>query len=85
MSKHHKITANKCFNCGKYGHHTKDIQAKKEDKDKNKGKKGEGSSGRNNETNVGEEHIVFLVDEEPHNFDTFNTCNFGGNDEHLIF
>jgi len=34
---------------------------------------------------MGEEQIAFVVgDEELHNFDIFDACNAGGNDEHLI-
>ena len=32
-----------------------------------------------------EEHMAFPVDEELHNFDTYDNCNIEGNDERLIY
>jgi hypothetical protein len=32
-----------------------------------------------------EEYIVFPMDEELHNFDTFDNCNIDGNNGHLIY
>jgi hypothetical protein len=74
------VEANKCWNCGKYGHQAKDCRSEK----KNKGKK-DGKGKGMEESNMGEEKIAFMVDdEELYNFDTFDACNAAGNDERLI-
>ena len=38
-----------------------------------------------NESNVVEEEIAFVIDEELHNFNTFDACNVAANDENLIY
>jgi hypothetical protein len=80
------VEANKCWNCGKYGHLAKDCRLEKKYKGKKDGK-GKGTE----ESNMGEEHIAFTVNEEPmdvdeelYNFDTFDECNAGGIDERLV-
>ena len=78
-SKCRKIDTNKCWNCGKPGHRAKECWLEKRDNGKTNGK----AKGMN-ESNLGEEEIVFTVDEEYYNFDTFDKCNVEGMDERLI-
>ena len=82
MSKCHKFVGNKCHNCSKFGHFAKDCWGKKKDKDKDKR-----NGGRKpvNESNIVEEEIAFVIDEELHNVDTFDACNVAANDERLIY
>ena len=77
LSKCHKFDGNKCWKCRKIEHYAKNCWGKKKSKEKHK-KKGD-------ESNMIEEHIVFPMEEEMLNFDTYNTCNADGNDEQLIF
>jgi hypothetical protein len=68
------------------GHWARDCRNKKKDKDKDKGKKKDGNGKAGEQSNVIEEVIAFNVEEELHNFDTFDTtCNIGENDDRLIY
>ena len=82
MSKCHKFVRNKCHNCNKFEHFTKDCWGKKKDKDKDKRNRGRKPV---NESNIVKEEIAFVIDEELRNFDTFDACNIAVNDEHLIY
>jgi hypothetical protein len=87
-----KFPGNKCYNCGKFGHHAKDCRSEKK-KGKEKARDRGGSS---NEANFVDAHITFATVEEvamdedvdmgnAYNFDTYNDCTAGGNDERLIY
>jgi hypothetical protein len=81
-----KFPENKCHNCRKIGHWARDCRKKKKDKDRDKGKKKDGNGKAGEQLNVIEEVIAFNIEEELHNFDTFDTtCNIGENDDHLIY
>src|SRR5580698_205865 len=80
-SKCRKFAGNKYFNCGKYGHRAKDCRAKK-GKDKYKGKKKDkanekwGDKRTDDQSNVVDEHITFVVnettEEEMYNFESYD-------------
>jgi hypothetical protein len=88
-----KFTGNKCFNCGKYGHRAKDCHAKmgkKKYKGKKKDKANEkwGDRRTDNQSNVVDEHITFIInkmtEEEMYNFKSYDVTRTD-NDERMIF
>jgi hypothetical protein len=83
-SRCHKNPTNKCYNCGKIGHCTKDCQGKKRDKNKDKCKD-KGKEKAADQTNLVDEEVTFVLDEEVYNFDTFDVYNANANDERLIY
>src|SRR5262245_7803220 len=83
-SKCRKNPANKCYNCGKFGHKAKDCWRKKK-----KGKEKEKNMDTSNVAEVEEmEEVTFAViepvEEEVYNFDTYDV-NSTANDERLIY
>ena len=84
-SKCHKYEGNKCQNCGKIGHKAKDCWGKQKEKGKEKKKNRDNSKKNSEESNIVEEHVTFVVDNELHNFDTYDACNADANDERLIY
>jgi len=97
-SKCQRLASNKCYNCGKYGHHTKDCWAKpkkggnnekrKNWKEKKKGKDNNNNSNDEQTNAVMEVAFPIQVEEdniEMHNISTYDACNLEGNDECLIW
>jgi hypothetical protein len=62
------------------------VENGRKDKTKrNKKKKGNGNNKKDEEANTAEQIILFVVEEELHNFNTYDPCNLAGIDEHLIW
>ena len=82
-----KNPANKCYNCGKLGHHAHECRSKKKDKGRDKDKSRDKGKGKavGDQTNMVEEEITFVVDEEAYNFDTYEMYNTSAIDERLIY
>jgi hypothetical protein len=77
-------SANRCYNYGKIGHHAKDCQGKKRDKDTDK-RKDKGKGKVTDQMNLVNEEVTFILDEEAYNFNTFDVYSANANDECLIY
>ena len=84
-SKCQRFDGNKCWNCGKIGHKAKDCWGKKKEKGKEKKRNKTDTKKDAEKSNLVEEHVAFMVDDELHNFDTYDACNADANDEQLIY
>src|SRR3984957_14669000 len=107
-SKCYKRSHNKCYNCGHEGHMARDCKRKNGSwKGKNKAKgyrereKWKGKAKQKemaDETNLADEEITFVIDENPkegglvsniddeeHNFDSYQACNYEANNKRLIY
>jgi hypothetical protein len=73
------------ISAGNVGHFMRNCWADKKDKgDKFKGKKEKEGKNRVEQSNTGEELVIFIVDEETYTFDTYNPYCFEGINECLI-
>jgi hypothetical protein len=84
-SKGRRFDGNKCRNCEKISHKVKDCWGKRKEKGKEKKRNETNTNKDAKESNLVEEHVTFMVDNELHNFDTYSTCNADANDEQLIY
>jgi hypothetical protein len=63
----------------------KDCWGNRKEKGKEKKRNETNTNKDAKESNLVEEHVTFMVDNELHNFDTYSTCNADANDEQLIY